>query len=190
MAHKVPTQHNAGMADIDPATAAHDRQPPGSGVASAAARRRLVRGVFAAPALMTIGTGRAFAQASSLRCLAGGAQPSHPITGSAGYMRVALWQTGPGASKAWVRLVDLQLYGPVSPTTGLGPSTPFLSVNPSTGATESAVSSIPGGASAQNKFVVVKFSVRDNGEVEVTGVGTNPGRAATESCWASFEPTP
>lgn len=61
------------------------------------ARRRLIRGAFSAPALMTVCTGSAFAQASNLRCLANAANATTApaawsTTGADSFLRVRLYR--------------------------------------------------------------------------------------------------
>ena len=161
-----------------------------------AARRKLVRGVFAAPALMTVCTGSAWATGSSLRCLTRHVTDGTSITPKVGgldaWARVQLHKatdafyyvsgtqvqsvyTTSGsvypAAGTWLK-VDIAT-GAVPATGGYSVATPGT-VAP-TGATLSYTSP---------QYVVVRFDSAGN----VKGIGTaGTGANVGDSCWNSFK---
>lgn len=161
-----------------------------------AARRKLVRGVFAAPALMTVCSGSAWATGSSLRCLTRHVTDNTSATPKVGgldsWTRVQLhkatdgfyyvsgtqvqsvyttsnsWYPAPGS---WLK-VDIAT-GNVPATGGYSVATPGT-VAPS-GATLSYTSP---------QYVIVRFNATGN----VTGIGTaGTGANVGDSCWNSFK---
>lgn len=158
------------------------------------ARRRLLRGVFAAPAVLTLHSGSAFAMAS-VSCLKKANDAVNPPTPAAsvntdGYIRVRLWkrvQSGE-ADQFWVSGNDL------SPYAGATSHPPFLTntqwqqfnVNQNalvTGAGQPS-SSQPIGVWTQDGHYVV---LRIDKDGAVVGVGTSGGGVAVgQSCWNSF----
>ncbi len=150
-----------------------------------AARRRLVRGVFAAPAIMTVCSGSAFAAGSSLRCLQSQcANPSvQPVANALdGWLRVQLWQTGTTTPSYFVCGADLQIYKRTSNTVYLGTTQwqPFNIATNVSGANCAA----PSGAVRCAKYATVRFDAAGN----VVGVGSGTGSAVAGTCWSSFAP--
>ena len=153
-----------------------------------AARRKLVRGVFAAPAIMTVCSGNAFANTSNLRCLA--RNVSHPtdatpkVGGLDTWTRVQLHQSGTSyyVSGTHVQSVFTQSDS-WYPAVGS-----WLQIDPTTGnAIGSVTTSTPSGPVlnyTNPKYVVVRFDAAG----KVTGVG-NAGSGANvgASCWNSFK---
>ena len=157
-----------------------------------AARRKLVRGVFAAPAIMTVCSGNAFANTSNLRCLARNVNVNTNATPKVGgldtWTRVQLYQSGSGLSATYhvsgthVRSVFTQSNS-VYPAVGS-----WLQIDGTTGAPiGSATTTTPSNPIlnySNPKYVVVRF----DGAGNVTGVGTAGGGANVgASCWNSFK---
>ena len=153
------------------------------------ARRKLVRGVFAAPALLTVYSGSALATGSAKRCLTN--QTNSPtmvgVSGSLdNYLRVQLRQTGTTTISYWVRGSDLQIYKKPSNSVYIGNSQwqPFNITNNTAGALQG---SGPGGDTAAPKYAALRFDA--NGNLKgVGGSGTNQS-ALSGTCWQSFAPT-
>lgn len=157
-----------------------------------AARRKLVRGLFAAPALMTVCTGSAFANQSSLRCLARHVTDGTNITPKVGaldlWTRVQLHKATDGKyyiSGSHVASV-FAFSNSVYPATGT-----WLEIDLNgaivAGTYGTPNTTPPSGANlgyASPKYVVVRF---DN-TGSVTGVGTaGAGANVGASCWNSFK---
>lgn len=153
-----------------------------------AARRKLVRGVFAAPAILTVCSGNAFANTSNLRCLARNVSDNTSATPKVGgldtWTRVQLHQSGGlyyvsgthvssvfvhsntvyPAVGSWLQ-IDATSGAPIGVPTTTTPSNPILNY-------------------ASPKYVVVRF----DGTGSVTGVGTaGSGANVGASCWNSFK---
>ena len=161
-----------------------------------AARRKLVRGVFAAPALMTVCSGSAWATGSSLRCLARHVTDNTSATPKVGdldaWTRVQLHKATDGyyyvsgTQVASVYTTSNSVYPAagfwlkVDVTTGAVPATGAYSV-----ATPSSVT--PSGATLSYttpKYVIVRF----DGAGNVKGIGTaGTGANVGDSCWNSFK---
>jgi hypothetical protein len=158
-----------------------------------AARRKLVRGVFAAPAIMTVCSGNAFANTSNLRCLARNVTDSTNATPKVGgldtWTRVQLHQTGAGpnftyhVSGSHVRSVFTQSNS-VFPAVGS-----WQQIDGTTGAAIGSPTTTTPSNPVLNysnpKFAVVRF----DGAGNVTGVGTagTAGVNVGASCWNSFK---
>ncbi len=153
-----------------------------------AARRKLVRGVFAAPAIMTVCSGNAFANTSNLRCLARNVTDMTNATPKVGsldtWTRVQMHQSGSlyyvsgshvksvfansnsvyPAEGSWLQ-IDGTTGAPIGSATTTTPSNPILNYsNP--------------------QYVIVRF----DGAGNVTGVGTaGAGYNVGASCWNSFK---
>jgi len=184
--------------------------------AAVSARRKLVRGVFAAPAALTLMSGSAFA-ATSLSCVArqltSPAQPTPDpaLTANGGgdnYIRVQLRQkfNGPPADattqSSWVSGADL-LLAPVPPAI---PSGSFLGTDnwycytagpmATSGYTAGliytnagAIDSSKGGPPAllPNQYVAVRFD--NTGKIVGVTSAANTS-AVSHSCWSSFAKAP
>ena len=162
-----------------------------------AARRKLVRGAFAVPAVMTVVSGSAFATTSSMRCLANQVSNSPTTKGVAagtingpapadGWVRVELWKSSDG-TKHYVRGSDLNSYFQ-RPTNSVYLTTSewqeFNVANNTLGAKVAA----PMGASASGQFASVRFDTTGS-VVGLGGTGTADSSALPSTCWSSFAPT-
>lgn len=179
----------------------------------ASARRRLIRGAFSAPALMTVCTGSAFAQASNLRCLANAANHTGTppaawgITttnvGGDSFLRARLWKvttrtcttaTPPVCTDRatfYVKGSDLSGY---SGGASILSNTQYLEINPGTYVTAASPVNPPGAPTVivgtpgyVNQYVAVRF----NASGMLVGVGPgNTGGMVGMSCWTSAFPRP
>lgn len=169
------------------------QSPPESPSQPQAARRKLVRGVFAAPAILTVCSGSALASQSSLRCLATHVADNTSVTPKVGaldsWTRVQLHKATDG--KYYVSGTQLSTVFPNSNGWWPNPGT-WLGINATTGAVLTGTYStpqttMPPGATlsySPAKYVVVRF---DN-TGKVTGVGTaGTGANVGQSCWNSFK---
>lgn len=78
--------------------------------AKAGARRRLIRGAFAAPAALTLFSGSAFAQASNMRCVANAIEKriSAPSNPADTWLRVPVYRLGKDDKRStWVSGADM-----------------------------------------------------------------------------------
>jgi hypothetical protein len=164
------------------------------------ARRRLIRGAFAAPAALQLYSGGALANASSVRCVANQvAYPEFPAATTAPdvWVRVRLWTVGADANlSAWVSGSDV-----IALVNGLSlysylPSAQwqcFAAGNGSgytVGQLLSTPPTKPGSSLAQNgSYVAVR--VDSTGKIiGVVGLGGGGGSAVRlATCWASFAAT-
>ena len=154
-----------------------------------AARRKLVRGVFAAPAIMTVCSGNAFANTSNLRCLAknvsDGTNASPKVGGLDTWTRVQLHKAKNGkyyVSGSHVRSVFVNSNS-VYPSVGS-----WLEINVTTGAAEGSVTTNEPNTPSLNytnpQYVILRF----DGAGNVTGAGTaGVGANVGASCWNSFK---
>jgi hypothetical protein len=156
-----------------------------------AARRKLVRGAFAAPALLTVYSGNALATSSAKRCLVN--QANHPTmvpvsNALDNFLRVQLQQTGASPSFSyWVRGSDLQIYKKASNSVYLTGSQ-WQAFNINTNTTGAVQGSAPTSPSASSKYAAIRFDAHGN----VVGVGGGGGAGQTAlagTCWHSFAPT-
>lgn len=154
-----------------------------------AARRKLVRGVFAAPALMTVCSGSALASQSSLRCLAKHVHDNTNVTPKVGsldnWTRVQLHRATDG--KFYVSGTHVQSVFANSNSWYPAAGT-WLQIDTATGApVGSALTTMPSGCThtySTPQYVVVRFDTAGN----VTGVGTaGAGSNVGASCWNSFK---
>lgn len=153
-----------------------------------AARRKLVRGVFAAPAIMTVCSGNAFANASSLRCLARNVNVNTNATPKVGgldtWTRVQLHQSGSSYYVSGTHVSSVFANSnSVYPAVGS-----WLKIDGTTGAAIGSVTtntpSNPMLNYSNPKYVVVRFDATGN----VTGIGTaGAGANVGASCWNSFK---
>jgi hypothetical protein len=174
-----------------------DQPHPSHGHLSAA-RRRLIRGALAAPAVMTVCSGSAFAAASNMRCLANATAPGNEITVTVytsndpaaldGFVRVRLYTKGSSnGAKYYLRGSDLGAN--VASGSGLPGTGEWQEFDLKAGsATENRLvgdklTSQPGGTALSDKYAGVRF----NANGEISGVGdSGSGSALGTSCWNSF----
>ncbi len=151
------------------------------------ARRRLVRGVFSAPAIMTLCSGSALAATTSkLSCIvkqnAAAVSPVPSVSATnVTFKRVELWRNA-GSTVYYVRAVDLPLLRDASLPTG----TQVRQFDPGTNVFVAASIADPGGLVASgNKFAVLR--VDSTGKVLTVGATASPtgGSAIFLSCWSS-----
>ncbi len=159
-----------------------------------AARRKLVRGVFAAPAIMTVCSGNAFANTSNLRCLARNMTDMTNVTPKVGgldtWTRVQLHKATDGnyyVSGTQVQSVFTQSN---SHYPGVGN---WLAIDVATGNVPTGTgwsvpnASMPPGAALNYttpQYVIVRFDSTGS----VTGVGNaGTGYNVGASCWTSFK---
>ena len=154
-----------------------------------AARRKLVRGVFAAPAIMTVCTGSAFAAASNLQCITNQVN-NNPTTvpvaaGLDTWLRVRLRQKGSAPVVYYVSGADIQIYKRTTNTVYLS-STQWQLFNLGTNTTSGGAIADPVGTSLSNSYAAVRFDAAGN----VVGVGTgSTGTSALPgTCWNSIAP--
>ena len=176
------------------------------------ARRRLVRGVFAAPAALTLYSGGAFA-AASVSCVAKEvASPTYPALDPAPtdtYVRVRLWTLPSTTPSAWVRGADVTaLQIPNTPAPYIFPSewqcyavgTPAeviinaLPVTPTAGTRYGDQPTISSNIAPTQNGSYAALRVDSNGMivgvVDLGEGGNSIGSAVHQSCWASFKPAP
>lgn len=158
--------------------------------APVSARRRLLRGTFAAPTVLTLYSGGALAQASAnLRCVVNQNQPGTAITSgptivvdtsNSTYLRVALRETSSPTTKNWILGSDL-------PANRSSP--PTLPSNTQYYAFDAVANTIATGPSIPppTPVVVAKYAVlRVDATGKVVGVGAGIGGSAIgKSCWTS-----
>jgi hypothetical protein len=164
-----------------------------------AARRKLLRGAFAAPAVLTLhSAGATTAASSSLRCLTNqvngiNSTKTVPVSNTLDtWLRVPLFTTGDGSTltpfKYYIKGSDVtpfQRPGRSCFITALQSWEFDITTNTQVG---SVLEGLPTGLSTGNcgKFAAVRFDAFGN----VTGCGTGPtGTAAMPgTCWASAAP--
>lgn len=161
----------------------------------ASARRRLIRGAFTAPAVMTLYCGSAFAATSNMRCVSNQvSNPSFPGVGPADtWMRVQrykLWlNNSTTGTEYWVKGSDVvALRGAkVSITTYLGTNQFHkLGTSPIFTTTTPPTSGNRGLEIDPDKFVAVRVD-RDGNIVGVVESTTGTGSSAVaNTCWTSF----
>ena len=174
------------------------------------ARRRLIRGAFAAPAALTLYSGRAFAQAS-MTCVAKQVRnPPAPLPTASSvpdsWVRVQLWTLGQaGNLSTWVRGADVVALSGFSTaaTSGLyavAAASPYLSSGTWQAFTAAQGSgytvdqrltvepTAPNSTLRQNgAYVAVRVDANGN-IIGVVGIGTG-GSTVANTCWASFNGT-
>lgn len=173
--------------------------------ATARARRRLIKGVFGAPAALTLVSGSVYA-ASNQRCLVNAQNPAaNPSTPAAAtWFRVELWalaNAGGSNNSSWVKGADLaalQASGTLPPYLANGSwqavivqSGSVFSVGQvltTTPSTSNGTGNPPNTPQRSGQYVAVRVDSVGN-IVGVQGVGTT-GAAVSLVCWASFTGTP
>ncbi len=153
-----------------------------------AARRKLVRGVFAAPAIMTVCSGNAFANTSNLRCLARNVNVNTNATPKVGgldtWTRVQLHQSGTSYYVSGTHVSSVFVNSnSVYPAVGS-----WLQIDGTTGAAIGSVTTTTPSNPMLNytnpQYVVVRFDALG----QVTGVGmAGNGANVGASCWNSFK---
>lgn len=157
------------------------------GSAKASARRRLIRGAFAAPAALTLCSGSAFAQASSQRCIANqvtGEGPQFPQVGPADtWVRVSVWvhQNGTGPQ---TRLVSGTRVSQVQGSAGNS----FIRPGQWKEIARPFNDFIPRGSRPTETREFVALLVDAEGVIVGISDGTTVGGASAiaKSCWTSF----
>ena len=171
----------------------------GGGVESA--RRRLLKGAFAAPAVLALHSGSALANTSSAQCVIN--QIDNPISpaltnSTDNYVRVRLWTLRKNAGFAeiryFVRGSDLTALGTNVVNEYLPPGS-WRQFSPAAPATQFAPisvtpvwsSSIQGILAQDGPYVAVRFEADSMNAYVVGVVGPDTrGSAVTGSCWGSF----
>ena len=173
-------------------------QPP-------SARRRLIRGALSAPALMTVCSGSAFAQASNMRCLANAANAATPpaawgTTGTDTFLRVPLYKVETlekcnpvgknceAVQKFYVKGSDL---GSMARGPGMPSNTQYLRIDPSSYATiGSPVDPITAPPTIGSQAYVSQYvALRTDATGQIVGIGSvGQGGMVGMSCWTSLRP--
>ena len=165
----------------------------------ASARRRLIRGTFAAPAVLALYSGSALAVTSNLRCLANGMSPQpSPVVGTAdSYIRVELYSKG--GENSWY-LDGSSVYNFASVSGRASVNTTFLSspsvwrqVTFGSGGTVqlgAPLDSRPGGLNLGRKYIALRFApgVTSSSPPQIVGVvdgSSQVGSAVSFNCWMS-----
>ncbi len=187
-----------------------DRSDSNLGVVSA--RRRLLRGTFAVPAVAALHSGSALAASSSLQCVQNqAATPIYPVAVGAPdmYLRVQLYQlvSAPGSSTVlgWYlsgNTVEAARFRERKITNALLGIGRWKRVNLDSGglaklATETLYAPPPGHLALGPRWVALRVMPVRNGRggsggggwhIDIIGVvdGTSVGTAVTGSCWTSF----
>lgn len=185
----------------------NDRVPPDT----RSARRRLIRGAFAAPAALTLYSGRAFARAS-MSCVAKQvANPPTPLPtafpGPDKWVRVQLWTVGKDKKlSTWVKGADVVALTSRTATTGaavfsVAATRPYLSSDAwqcftagenSDYRVDQRLTSPPTSSNTtllQNGAHVAVRVDADGNIIGVVGIGTD-GSTVANTCWASFNGVP
>lgn len=166
---------------MQPPSNAAVRPPPAN------ARRRLLRGGFAAPAVLTLCSGSALAASSSLRCVATQAATpaTAPVSSSTdSWVRVQLWTKG-SSNNYFVKGADLVALKPPSTSTtsylGATQWQAFDVTNNTAGAIEGPRSGMQ--LSSPAKYAAIRVDANGN----IVGIGsTGGGTAIAGTCWLSF----
>ncbi len=158
----------------------HDMQP------AVSARRRLIRGAFAAPTVLTLYSGGAMAaNSSALRCVVNQNNvPVSPVplvsTTNSTYFRVQLHAVSTSPAVLYVR-------GDSLPAARIGtlPTNSQAQVFSITSNTFTAAPvATPANLAAQNQWAVLR--VDSTGNVVGVGASGSGGSAIFQSCWTSF----
>lgn len=179
------------------------------------ARRRLIRGALSAPALMTVCSGSAFAQASNMRCLANAANATTPpaawgTTSPDTFLRVQLYKVTTRRCNSqgnncsiidtyYIKGADLSLY---ARDATMPNNNQYLQINPVTYVAERSPVNPPLATLTTNGFTTTLVSegyvnqyvaVRFDSSGMIVGVGVpgsgGQGGMVGTSCWASFSPS-
>lgn len=158
--------------------------------AKVSARRRLLRGAFSAPAVLTLYSGSALATASSQRCLAnqnGAAATPTPTTGTDSWYRVQLYKKSTGSTH-WVVGSSLPVNRSGSPTLPANGQAAKFGVDSTVVGEYNKMYTTPGTTPSgvtvlSGKYAALRFD--SNGLC--VGIGaTGGGSAIAQSCWNSF----
>lgn len=159
--------------------------------AVAAARRKLIRGVFAAPAALTLCSGSVYAAASNQQCLAGAvANPVDAPLDTTTWVRVEVMSLGDGDKySTWVYGHDLKfIRASDTPPPYLSESQwQCLSANSGSGYVAKQVyesDKMPVIPKRTGQYVAVRVDA-DGKIIGVQGIETG-GTAIAASCWASI----
>lgn len=173
------------------------------------ARRRLLRGSFAMPAVAALHSGSAWAAASNLQCVQQqAASPIYPLAASAAdlYLRVQLYQLWNGVPNAststmlgWYlsgSSVEAARFGDRKVTNALLGAGLWKRVTLGNGLARLAADTLYAAPGTPDRLVLGPswvalrvLPVRDRGwRVDIIGVvdGTTAGTAVSGSCWTSF----
>jgi hypothetical protein len=170
---------------------------------ASSARRRLVRGVFSAPAVLALHSGSALAASSNLRCVQNQAASMDPVGAVDGvdqYVRVQLHVQKDASDNILAyylsgSLVDNVRFGYrkviIAPALPGVDQWKLVTVADNGGVAlgQDVVLSQPPSTSPASKWVALRFAPRKTGGyVDVVGIidGTGDGSAVTGSCWSSF----
>ena len=157
------------------------------------ARRRLVRGAFAAPAVMTVFSGRALAQTSAT-CFAKNAvtavAPTINNATTDTWFRVRVWRIGTDgngdgvADGNYVKVseVPYELALAITPFTYGGFSFIRLRANNDYDIHPNQSAPTSGVPAYRNRWVLLRF----NAQGKVIGFGGMDGSPMSTSCWTSF----
>lgn len=162
-----------------------------------AARRRLVRGAFAAPTVLTLYSGSALAATSALNCIV--KRNTAPLTGIAPtaandgvYFRYRLWAlwkiNNHSKVSYWIRGADLAAFVRQGQTPWLGSSSwqGFNTTNNTLGSIGTPTAGSGQELVQQGPYIVLRVSnsgaLVGAGDTNAAGSGT----ALHNSCWTSF----
>lgn len=157
------------------------------------ARRKLVRGAFAAPAMMTVCSGSAFAASSALRplstrCSSPTWQPKSAATDN--WMRVQCFQYGSGSTAQYfVSGADLHSSFKKTGNSICVGSTAYRQVNFSSntcGTMGASDCALPSGSARCATYVGVGFD--SSGNVICIGQGGSSQSHVSLACWTSVAP--
>ncbi|KPF54543.1 hypothetical protein D621_09375 [beta proteobacterium AAP51] len=159
-----------------------------------AARRQLVRGAFAAPALLTVYSGSALANASAKRCLVN--QTNTPrmepvATAADNFVRIQLHQTGTSTNPTyWVSGATINNLKRNSTTVFIESTKwqQFDVTNNRLVGSAIDMASTPALSSNPQRWAAVRFNAA--GSVRGVGVASATGESAlANTCWNSVGPT-
>jgi hypothetical protein len=172
------------------------------GSAKASARRRLIRGAFATPAILTLHSGSAFAASSAASCLAN--QNASPISPAPvrqqsddTYLRYQLWTIRRKANQnvvsSWIKGAQLTAIANVTGMPAFVGGSQWWQFLIGQNTLTGSVASAPPTYNATNQtflqdgaWVVLRISA----EGQLVGAGATdalgPGSAVAGSCWSSF----
>ena len=176
-----------------------DKVPPPQDKLSA--RRRLLHGSFAAPAALTLFSGSAFANTSSVRCIAN--QVSDPVlpvatTGPDVWVRVQLWTLGSGGNlSTWVRGSEVVALANGNTDYSAFSSSEWRCFSAASGSGFTVNQSVnpgpptKGSATPVHNGTYVAVRVDSTGKIiGVVGLNGTSGSAVRQAtCWASFVAT-
>ena len=167
------------------------------------ARRKLVRGAFAMPAVLTLHNGSALANTSATRCLVNQNSPGSVLTMPAtdaadNYFRYRLWviKNGGGVPQSyWIKGADLTAYvraqqAPFVTSSQWWQFNPDIGYNTVVGSSATTTAPMPNGSGTfdqTGRWVALRVS--STGQIVGAGA-SNPGPPGSAvgyySCWQSF----